>query len=104
METRVHDSVSPFHSLSPQTTFSVGCESHPCPVLRLWRKPVCSDFDAYTSMCYAAENNPALAKLPLEIVVENMNQAYNSGEVYTPTRPFWGMLFTNCKRIVYEAW
>lgn len=70
----------------------------------LWLKPVCSDYDAYTSMCYAAEADENLAKLPLEIVIQNMNKAYNSGEVYTPSKPFWGMLYVNCKRIVYEAW
>lgn len=71
---------------------------------RLWRKPVCSDYDAYVAMCFAAEIAPDLARLPAEIVIQNMNESYASGEVYTPSRPFWGVLFTACKRIVYEAW
>lgn len=65
---------------------------------------MCYDFDAYSAMCFAAEDNPKLAVLPIEILVQNMNKAYKSEEVLTPAKPFWGILFTNCKKIVYEAW
>lgn len=99
MGTKNEAHVSP---LSHSTTLKCHGKTHFNVNCSLWCYPDCVNHQAYRSLCFRAEEEPKLAAIPLEIVVHNVNQAYESDEITTPRMPFWGILFTNCKQTIFE--